>query len=88
MTDEDRINELAHAIEELAQENDSLKFRIANSCPESEENKQFIAELNGQIKALSASLEATKSMRDTLQRENAELKRQCSRYQHQLKKVA
>jgi ParB-like chromosome segregation protein Spo0J len=57
---------------------------------DSEEQKQaawLIAELRGQIKTLEATLSAVKISRDTLQNENAELRKQITRQRKEIDKA-
>lgn len=62
--------------------------RIAST--DNEEQKQaagLIAELRGQIKTLEATLSAVKISRDTLQNENAELRKQITRQRKEIDKA-
>jgi hypothetical protein len=62
--------------------------RIAST--DSDEQKQaagLIAELRGQIKTLEATLSAVKISRDTLQNENAELRKQITRQRKEIDKA-
>lgn len=60
------------------------------SSTDNEEQKQaagLIAELRGQIKTLEATLSAVKISRDTLQNENAELRKQITRQRKEIDKA-
>jgi FtsZ-binding cell division protein ZapB len=49
--------------------------------------KSLIEELREEIRQLNIELTAVKISRDSYQRDNAQLKKQCAMYQKQLKKV-
>lgn len=80
----------AHAtILTLAEENQKLKDLIAvGNLPEPEQTAgEIIADLRGQVKTLEAVNSALTSSRDGLQREVAQLKKQCQMQRNQLKKL-
>lgn len=89
---DDELKAAHQAASELAAENDRLKDQIAvESMDASEEAKtqaaETIADLRAENKNLLAELAAVKVSRDTYQRENVELKKQCAAQQREIKKL-
>lgn len=89
---DDELKAAHQAASELAAENDRLKDQIAvESMDASEEAKtqaaETIADLRTENKNLLAELAAVKVSRDTYQRENGELKKQCAAQQREIKKL-
>lgn len=89
---DDELKATHQAASELAAENDRLKDQIAvESMDASEEAKtqaaETIADLRTENKNLLAELAAVKVSRDTYQRENGELKKQCAAQQREIKKL-
>lgn len=89
---DDELKAAHQAASELAAENDRLKDQIAvESMDASEEAKtqaaKTIADLRTENKNLLAELAAVKVSRDTYQRENGELKKQCAAQQREIKKL-
>ena len=89
---DDELKAAHQAASELAAENDRLKDQIAvESMDASEEAKtqaaETIADLRTENKNLLAELAAVKVSRDTYQRENVELKKQCATQQREIKKL-
>lgn len=89
---DDELKAAHQAASELAAENDRLKDQIAvDSMDASEESKtqaaETIADLRAENKNLLAELAAVKVSRDTYQRENGELKKQCAAQQREIKKL-
>ena len=89
-----KVNELQEAretIAELAEQNTWLRDSIAlERLPEEEISDAYetIIELRAQVKTLEASINAITSMRDSLMRENAEMKKQLLSQRNQIKKLA
>ena len=91
-TSEDELAESAQAINELSEEVDVLKAQLAVKHMDGtgEEKLQatgLITELRAEVKNLNAELDAMRSSRDGLQRENRELMKQIQIYQRQLKQA-
>lgn len=91
-TSEDELAESAQAINELSEEVDVLKAQLAVKHMEGtgEEKLQatgLITELRAEVKNLNAELDAMRTSRDGLQRENRELMKQIQIYQRQLKQA-
>lgn len=91
-TTEDELQESAQAIESLSEEVELLKAELAVKHMDAtgEEKSQaatLIAELRAELKAANAELDAMRTSRDGLQRENRELMKQCAIYQRQLKQA-
>lgn len=89
---DDELKAAHQAATELAEENDRLKDRIAvESMDASEETKtqaaETIAALRAENTSLMAELAAVKVSRDTYQRENGELKKQCVSQLREIKKL-
>jgi hypothetical protein len=84
------LQEALDTIEELAEQNTALRDSIAlERLPEAEISDAYetITELRAQVKTLEASLRAITSMRDSLMRENAEMKKQLLSQRNQIKKL-
>lgn len=81
----DQISDLQHEVERLS---DRLAVEAIDA---SEEEKTAASEtietLRAEVKTLTAHLEAVTIARDTLQEENAQLKRQCQMYRNKLDKL-
>lgn len=81
----DQISDLQHEVERLS---DRLAVEAIDA---SEEEKtaasETIAALRTEVKTLTSHLEAVTISRDTLQEENAQLKRQCQMYRNKLDKL-
>ena len=89
---DDEVAELSEAVRTLAEENDALKDRLAcEVMPVSEEEKAAAADtiksLRAEVKRLEIENAALVSSRDSYQRDNVELKRQCAMYRKQLDKI-
>ncbi len=90
---EDDIAELSETVKTLAEENDTLKDRLAcEVMPASEEEKtaalETITFLRAEVKRLEIENKALIDSRNSYQRECAELKRQCAMQRRQLEKVS
>jgi len=91
----DHMDELAEArytINEIAQENEELRDRLAVEAMDATDDEKLLAqttikELRAQVKALEAELDAVKSMRDQYMTENEQLKRQCVSQRRKLEKL-
>lgn len=91
----DHMDELAEArytINEIAQENEELRDRLAVEAMDATDDEKLLAqttimELRAQVKALEAELDAVKSMRDQYITENEQLKRQCVSQRRKLEKL-
>lgn len=84
------LQEARDTIEELAEQNTALRDSIAlERLPEVEISDAYetITDLRAQVKTLEASLNAITSMRDSLMRENAEMKKQLMSQRNQIKKL-
>jgi FtsZ-binding cell division protein ZapB/uncharacterized ParB-like nuclease family protein len=87
--DDSYDNEQAETIKYLIGENEKLTDQLAvNSAPDPKLAEETIAELREEIRILRIELAAVKTSRDQFQSENAQLKKQVSSYQRQLKKAA
>jgi len=91
--EDDKLQELAVANQDLAEENAKLLDRLAlQNMAGSEEEKnaaaETIAELRAQVKALEAELRAVKVSRDQLQSTNAEMVKQLSYWKRRAEKAA
>lgn len=89
---DDELKAAHQAASELASENERLKDQIAvESMDASEEAKtqaaETIATLREENTTLLAELAAVKASRDTYQRENGELKKQCASQSREIKKL-
>jgi predicted TIM-barrel fold metal-dependent hydrolase len=79
-------------VQELVTENQALNDRLAVVAMDATEDeksaaKSLIDELREEIRQLQIELAAVKISRDSYQRDNAQLKKQCAMYQKQLKKA-
>jgi ParB-like chromosome segregation protein Spo0J len=79
-------------VQELVTENQALNDRLAVVAMDATEDekgaaKSLIDELREEIRLLTIELTAVKISRDSYQRENSQLKKQCVMYQKQLKKA-
>ena len=88
---EDEAKEQAETIRTLSEEVDALKDRLAVEVfPASEEEKTAAADiiktLRTEVKRLEIENAALVSSRDSYQRENGELKKQCAMYRKQIEK--
>lgn len=88
---EDEAKEQAETIRTLSEEVDALKDRLAVEVfPASEEEKTAAADiiktLRAEVKRLEIENAALVSSRDSYQRENGELKKQCAMYRKQIEK--
>jgi len=91
-TSADELQESAQAIESLSEEVEVLKAELAVKHMDAtgEEKSQaatLIAGLRAELKTVNAELDAMRTSRDGLQRENRELMKQCGIYQRQLKQA-
>ncbi len=82
----------AELVELLEKENDELKDRLAlgfTDVTDDEKNlaQQLIDDLREQLQTAKIELEAVKRSRDGYQRENSELKKQCTHNQWVIKKL-
>lgn len=88
---EDEAKEKDETIRTLSEEVDSLRDRLAvEVMPASEEEKTTAADtiksLRAEVKRLEIENSALVASRDSYQRENGELKRQCAMYRKQIEK--
>ena len=88
----DELSELRHTVCDLAAENEALKDRLAvEGMDASEDEKtqtaQIIHELRTKVAELEAELSAVKVSRDTYQRENSELMKQCASQRKKIQKL-
>ena len=86
------LNEAALTIGNLAEEVEVLKAELAvkhmeGSGEDKSQAAALITDLRSQVKNLNAELDAMRSSRDGLQRENRELMKQIQIYQRQLKQA-
>lgn len=89
---EDELAEAHHTITDLADENESLRTRLAvgvmdGTEEEKQEAAQTIADLRAHVKTLEAENIALKSSRDHYQREASELRKQIKMNERELKKA-
>lgn len=89
----DELAEAQHTITDLAQENETLRDRLAvEAMDASEEEKtqaaETIRELRAEVKTLTAEVEALKVSRDTYMREAAEAKKSVNYWRKQAEKAA
>ena len=80
---ENEYTELDAAHDQITDLQDMLAVGGASES----DSKQHIADMRKEIKTLRAELSAVKSMRDTLQNENAELRIQCKTQRNKIKKL-
>jgi len=82
-------DERQETIEFLVAENEKLSDQLATQgAPNPKLATQTIADLREEIKILTIELKSVKISRDQFQSENAQLKKQITSYQRQLKKAA
>ena len=82
----DQISDLQHDVERL---NDRLAVgAIDASDEEKAAASETIAALRAEVRTLGAHLDAVTLSRDTLQEENAQLKKQCQMYRNKLDKLS
>lgn len=91
--EDDKLQELAVAHQELAEENAKLLDQLAvKNMDASDEDKkaaaETIADLRAQIKTLEAELRAVKVSRDQLQAKNADMLKQLNYYKKKVEKQA
>jgi len=89
----DQLAEAQHAINELAQENEQLRDKLAVEAMDTSETAktqaaETIKELRALVKSLEAELSAVKKSRNTLMTENGELKKQVASWRKKAEKVA
>ena len=93
LTDADREQDVASAIDSLTAEVEHLRDRLAvEAMDASEEEKtlasETISELRAKVKTLTAELDAVKASRDSYMREAAEAKKQAVYWRKQAEKVS
>lgn len=93
VTDNDQIVEAQNTINELAQENEQLRDKLAVEAMDTSETgktqaAETIKELRSLVKSLEAELDAVKKARNTLMVENGELKKQVASWRKKAEKVA
>ena len=91
-TQDEELAEAAEAIGHLSEEVEVLKAELAvkhmeGSGEDKSQAAALITDLRSQVKTLNAELDAMRTSRDGLQRENRELMKQCGIYQRQLKQA-
>lgn len=79
-------------VQDLVKDNQNLTDRLAVAALDATDDekaaaKSLIEELREEIRQLNIELTAVKISRDSYQRDNAQLKKQCAMYQKQLKKA-
>ncbi len=84
--------EARDTIQHLAQENDTLRDRLAAEVMDASEEEKTLAvetigELRAKVKTLEVELSAVKASRDGLMRENAEMKKQIAMQRKELDKL-
>ena len=85
----DKPDEKQEALEYLIEENDKLKDQLASATSEDPDfAKSHLEELRQELKLAKIELAAVIKSRDQFQAENAQLKKQVSYLQKQLKKAA
>ena len=90
---QEELDASSELIEHLTKENDELTINLAlakmgGTEEDQSEAKHIIDLLREELRVLKIELVAVKQSRDSFQKENGELKNQCSSYLRQLKKVA
>lgn len=93
VTDNDQFAEAQNTINELAQENEQLRDKLAVEAMDTSETgktqaAETIKELRSLVKSLEAELDAVKKARNTLMVENGELKKQVASWRKKAEKVA
>lgn len=91
-TEEDKLQEIATEMQSIVEENEKLQIRVAVAAMEATPEEKQAAqtkfdELEAKVKALEEELRVTKITRDSFQRENAELKKQCNYWEKRTKKA-
>jgi hypothetical protein len=85
---EDALANAHETVIALSEENQQLKDAIAAGQPEAEQSAgEIISGLRSKVKTLEVTLAATESQRDSLLRENGELKKQCAMQRREIKKL-
>jgi hypothetical protein len=91
-TEDDKIQEISNEMQNIVEENEKLQLRLAVAAMEATPEEKQAAqskfdEMEAKIKALEEELRVTKISRDSFQRENAELKKQCAYWEKRTKKA-
>jgi len=89
----DELNEARFTINELAEENDELRDRLAIAVMDASDEEKLAAQttirdLRAQVKTLEAELDAVESMRDQYMRESAEKTRQIIYWRRKVERSA
>lgn len=87
-----KLEDTQQAVAILSEDNDRLSDRLAVAAMDATEEEraaaaEAIAQLRSRVRTLEIELDAVKSSRDSLMRENNELKSQCARQRKQLDKL-
>lgn len=87
-----KLEDTQQAVAILAEDNDRLSDRLAVAAMDATDEEraaaaETIRELRAKVRTLEIELDAVKSSRDSLMRENNELKSQCARQRKQLDKL-
>lgn len=87
-----KLEDTQQAVAILSEDNDRLSDRLAVAAMDATEEEraaaaETIGELRAKVRTLEIELDAVKSSRDSLMRENNELKSQCARQRKQLDKL-
>lgn len=87
-----KLEDTQQAVAILSEDNDRLSDRLAVVAMDATEEEraaaaETIGELRAKVRTLEIELDAVKSSRDSLMRENNELKSQCARQRKQLEKL-
>jgi len=87
-----KLEDTQQAVAILSEDNDRLSDRLAVAAMDATEEEraaaaETIAQLRSRVRALEIEMDAVKSSRDSLMRENNELKNQCARQRKQLDKL-
>lgn len=91
-TEEDRLQEISTEMQNIVEENQKLQIRVAvaamEATPEEKQAAQLkFDEMEADIKTLEEKLRVTTISRDSFQRENVELKKQCNYWEKRAKKA-